>query len=197
MTKHQIYVSYAEANEGWVIDLIKVLKQGLFEQLGKIDEESIWGKYMLRGIDQKQITKERINNATYLIVILSPAYLNTLGAQEVEFFNKLNNVIVIEHDKIDRIPKMEDIIGYRFWKEDERKNITVFDKKSQVFHKIIKQMARDIAILLSQPAPQNTSNAENISKLVSNIIHIHGNVVHSNINIGDNSQQVVELKESQ
>ncbi len=189
MTEYKIYISYADANENWVIDFVKQLKNSLREQLGELDDNFIWAKYMLRGIDLIQTKNEHLNNSTCLVVILSPAYLKTVGVQEIESFKNPNNIIVVEHDKVERTGEIADIIGYCFWEQNERREIIVFDKKTQRFRQNVNQMARDIATLCSQQTQEASKPHSEKSNILTRYVRICGDVINSNISIGDNSTQ--------
>lgn len=96
---HQLYVSYADADEEWAIHFVNNLKACLRKQLGEIDDNFIWAKYMQRGIGNKQDIRQRhLSASKYLLMILSPAYLKTIGNSEIELFGRIDNVIPVEHN---------------------------------------------------------------------------------------------------
>ncbi len=164
--KHTLYISYADADEDWVIDFVKNLKVNLpCQQLKeKIGDSFIWAKYMASGLDKPQDFQKHLNNSRYLIVVLSGAYLAEMD--EIDKFNNKENIIVVEHDKVDRPKKLKEPIGYRFWKEDKTgTSIKQFSKRtcSTSYLNEIEQIARDFAkklIELSHPAEEQNSNQQ-------------------------------------
>ena len=152
-TKHQIYVSYAEADEDWVIEFIKNLKVYLRKQLGEIDDNFIWGKYKLRGIDNEStVIQEHLRKSKYLFVVLSNAYLRTIGETDIEIFGDVHRIIVVEHYKVVSPPKLTSNQGYKFWIEDERGNIQQYALPKSLhedeYYQLLGNMSRDIAELV-------------------------------------------------
>jgi len=154
MLKHKIYISYAEADEEWVIQFIRWLKVYLRKQLGTIDENLICAKYFLKDniIAESQ---KCLDNADILITILSPAYLRLNQNIEIDdFLNKKGensgHIFVIEHNKVKCPKNIENFYGYKFWYEDDRENIHILgmpqlkDKESKYYQKI-DEVARDLA----------------------------------------------------
>ncbi|MCV6637830.1 hypothetical protein [Candidatus Albibeggiatoa sp. nov. NOAA] len=145
--KHIFYISYADADNGWVEDFVKNLTLYLHKQLGEIDDGFIWAKYMLYGNETKQTQQKYLNNSTYLIAILSPAYFKTINTQEIEEFNNLENLIIVEHDKVNRPEELKNFVGYSFWKEERNGKIKQFTKNicGISYTSTVKQIARDLA----------------------------------------------------
>jgi len=85
MLKHKIYISYAEADEEWVVQFIRWLKVSLKKQLGIIGENLICAKYFLKG-DIIAESQKCLDNTDILIAILSPAYLRLNQNIEINDF---------------------------------------------------------------------------------------------------------------
>ncbi len=150
-TQYQIYVSYADADKDWVINLVNGLKVYLRRQLGELSDNFIWAKYMLHGNENRlTIPKQRLQQSKYLLTLLSPAYLNTVGNSEIDSFANADNILVVECDKIRRPEKLQSFSGYQFWHEDKTGNVirrgdpkpTVDEKE---YYRLLDQVARDIA----------------------------------------------------
>lgn len=150
--QHTIYVSYADADEEWVVHFIDNLKVYLRKQVGEIDENFIWARYMLRGTDNKETDpRQHLKNSKYLLVILSNAYLNTDVKKEIGSFKAKKNFIVVEHDKIERPSPLSTMKGYHFWDSDEKERVVRWgtpavpnDITHHRYHQLLEQMARDI-----------------------------------------------------
>lgn len=184
MTNHQIYVSYADAK--WAINFIDDLKNALCKQLGKISDDFIWAKYRLKGTDDKLLTpKHHLRQSHYLLVIWSPAYLITIGELDINEFSSMERVILVEHDKAEKTAILNTCVGYQFWKEN-KKGIVVAKSKSQ-YMLIIQQLARDIAD--KHPITTDNSKISTGDKAKNAQININGDVLNSNISIGNNNQQ--------
>ncbi|MEZ5672234.1 MAG: TIR domain-containing protein [Thiotrichaceae bacterium] len=100
--QHQIYVSYADADKDWVTDLVENLKVYLRKQLDEINDNFIQARYRMRGNDRITDSEIHLKKTRYLLVILSPAYLRSEWKKEIDLFNDIEHVIVVEHDKIQR-----------------------------------------------------------------------------------------------
>jgi len=161
-TQYQIYVSYADADKDWVINLVNGLKVYLRRQLGELSDNFIWAKYMLHGNENRlTIPKQRLQQSKYLLTLLSPAYLNTVGNSEIDSFANADNILVVECDKIRRPEKLQSFSGYQFWNEDKMGNVvrwadpepTAHEKE---YYRLLDQMARDIASFVSSQPPQDS-----------------------------------------
>jgi len=103
----QIFLSYADADEKWVIRFINQLKPELLHNIGDESSFSTWGKYNLRGIEDKiQTPKNKIADSSSMFVFLSKAYVNTIHVSEIDEFCKRNvngQFYVIYLDRIDSL----------------------------------------------------------------------------------------------
>lgn len=155
--RHVIYVSYADADKDWVVHFVKGLKVYLRKQLGEIDDDFIWAKYVLRGNENRLIIPgQHLQQSKYLLTILSPAYLKTMGNSEIDLFANANNILVVECDKIRRPEKLELFAGYQFWHEDKTGNVTRWgypepQPNEREYYRLLDQMAQDIAKVVDKP----------------------------------------------
>jgi len=149
-SQHEIYVSYAEANEDWVIQLIKQLKSDLKGFLGKIDKNFIWAKYLLKGADDKILTpKKHLAQSKILLVVLSPAYIREGLEQElIDFIEKTDEnaerIFVIEYSETERPDQVKNIVGYKFWYEDDREKEQLIITGSEKYFKTVRNIAYDL-----------------------------------------------------
>ncbi len=124
LDQHTIYVSYADADEEWVVHFVNGLKVYLRKQLGKIDDNFIWAKFVPIGFGNKQeILQRHLKASEYLLVVMSPAYLKTIGNSEINLFDEMNNLILVEHDRVNLSEKLQPCSIYKFWYENERGEI--------------------------------------------------------------------------
>jgi len=165
--KHQIYVSYADADEEWVIHFVKGLKDNLRHQLGGIDDNFIWAKFMPLGLGNKQeILQRHLKASEYLLVVMSPAYLKAIGNSEIASFGKIDDLILIEHDKVRLPDDLQSLNSYPFWHEDDRGQIIklgfpVPDVKEGKYFQLLDRVARAIqshnSVSNQQPTEPNLS----------------------------------------
>jgi nucleoside phosphorylase len=161
-TQHQIYVSYADADEDWVVTLVNNLKAYLRKQLCQLDDGFIWAKYMLKRHENRLETpKQRLQQSKYLLTILSPVYLKTIGDSEINLFNNVDNIFVVECYKTHRPEKLELFVGYKFWHEDKTGNVIRWADPEPLpnereYYRLLDQMARDIASFVSSQPPQDS-----------------------------------------
>jgi len=150
--QHVIYVSYEDADEDWVVTFINNLNGYLRKHLGKstVDDNFIWANYMLIGNENcSEISQQRLQQSKYLLTILSPAYLNTIKDREINLFNNVNNIFVVECYKTHRPEKLELFAGYQFWHEDKTGNVVRWADPEPLpdereYYRLLDQMARDI-----------------------------------------------------
>ena len=134
-TKHDIFVSYARvdneplpgADKGWVTTLINGLKNLLGQKLGRRDAYSLWMDYESRS--DEPATPEIINqleNSIILLVILSPAYLESEWCR-LELNTFLANIceeseclFIIERSEVERPKPINHLMGYKFWIRNKR-----------------------------------------------------------------------------
>ncbi|MEZ5672232.1 MAG: hypothetical protein R3E08_07520 [Thiotrichaceae bacterium] len=177
--EHVIYVSYADADRKWVIHFVNNLKVYLRKQLGKIDDDFIWARYMLRGSDNiAETTKQHIAKSKYMLTILSNAYLNDIGNTEIDLFGNIDNSFVVEHDQIIGTEKFKKIEGYyKFWSEGGNGSVVRLadpaptHKEPEYYH-LLDQIARDIVekyeglndnTTVNQNIPEQIPSNSNIS----------------------------------
>ena len=160
--KNTIYISYADADEEWVISFVNDLKVYLRGQLGEISDDFIWAKYMLKGFEDKVETpQQRLQNSTYLFVIFSNAYLRTTGNKDIELHNDINTVFAIEHDEIKLPESLQAKKGYQFWDKDERNNITrlaLYGNKEPKYYQLLDEIAHHINEHLTQNSDEIPDN---------------------------------------
>jgi len=155
--RHVIYVSYADADEEWVIHFVNGLKVYLRRNIGEIDDNFIWAKYMLRGIDNRsKVPQQHLQQSRYLLTVLSPAYLKTMGDSEINLFKNVDNIFVVECGKTDRPEKLKSFNGYQFWHEDKVGNVVRWTDPEPLpnereYYRLLDQMARDIAKTIYEP----------------------------------------------
>jgi hypothetical protein len=137
--KNDVFVSYAHvddepmpgAKEGWVTTLIKGLRTGLSQKLGRSDVFELWIDHKLsRNVKITPQIMEMLQQTATLIVILSPGYLASDWCQrEADTFLKFigervrsgSRVFIVERDKFEdskRPPEFSELLGYRFWVQD-------------------------------------------------------------------------------
>ena len=154
--KHQIYVSYADADEKWVVSFVGHLKDNLRQQLGKIDNDFIWAKYMPLGIGNKQdILQRHLSASKYLLVIASPAYFATIKNSEIDAFGKVDNLILVEYNKVELPENLQSLNSYQFWHEDDRGRALsyanpVATSSEPQYYRLLAEMARDIVYASNQ-----------------------------------------------
>ena len=165
--KHEIYISYADADEDWVTCFTEDLRRCLRGQLGKISDNFIWARFMLRGIDNAVETpREHLKNSKWLLVILSNAYLREIGSTDIDLFGHIDNIIVVEHDEVVKPKELKSKVGYQFWEKDEKGNFVRYGypkpvpDKAQNYFQLLDNMARDIAEKISLSATKNTTQDE-------------------------------------
>jgi len=145
-----IYVSYADADEDWVITLVNGLKMYLRKQLGELDDNFIWAKYMLRGRENRlTVPLQYLQQSRYLLTVLSPAYLKIIGDHEIDLFNNIDNIFIAECNKTKRPKKLELLASYRFWHEDKTGEVIRWADPEPLsdereYYRLLDQMARDI-----------------------------------------------------
>ncbi len=163
--QHVIYVSYADADKDWVINFVDGLKVYLRKQLGELDDHFIWARYMLCGNENRLTVPQRhLQQSKCLLTILSPAYLKTIGNSEIDLFANVDNILIVECDKIRRTEKTSCSEGYRFWGEDKIGRVVRWgDPKpmddEKEYYRLLDQMARDIAKMVKPEeaiVPSNT-----------------------------------------
>jgi hypothetical protein len=148
--EHVIYVSYEDADKDRVINLVNRLKVCLRKQLGKIDDNFIWAKYMLRGNENCSKTpQQHLQQSKYLLTVLSPAYMGTIGDIEIEFFKNADGIFVVECDRTCRPEKLKSFKGYKFWHEDKIGNVVRW-VKDRKYYRLLDQIARDIAAVIGK-----------------------------------------------
>jgi nucleoside phosphorylase len=166
--KHQIYVSYADADKDWVVHFVNGLKVYLRKQLGEIDDNFIWAKFMPLGLGNKQeILQRHLKASEYLLVILSPAYLKTMGNSEIDLFGKIDALILVEHSRVSLPDDLQYLSSHPFWYEDERGRIVqigfpVPDVNERKYFHLLAEIAHDITqshnhVSNQQPTEPNLS----------------------------------------
>jgi len=85
-TQHQIYVSYADADEDWVVTFISELKVFLRNQQVTIDNNFIWYKRLLNKFDNTKESIEHLAVSRYVLIISTPDYKHIMG-NELDFPN--------------------------------------------------------------------------------------------------------------
>jgi len=154
--KHVIYVSYADADRKWVIHLVSQLQSYLARQLGQIDNNFIWARYMLKRHENRStVPQQHLQQSTYLLTVLSPAYIKTMNDSEINSFNNIDHIFVVECYETCRPEKLKHFEGYRFWHEDETKKVVRWaDPKpnpdEREYYRLLDQMARDIAETINE-----------------------------------------------
>jgi len=172
--QHVIYVSYADADEDWVVNLVNQLKIYLRKQGTDIDDNFIWAKYMLRNNENRsKVPQQHLQQSKYLLTILSPAYLKTMSNTEINSLANADNIFVVESDKIRRPEKLQSFGGYQFWNEDKVGNVVRWADPEPTTHeaqyyRLLDQMARDIAqSLASQPQQDSVTKPETVPSIQS------------------------------
>src|SRR5215472_16327436 len=133
---YDIFVSYAHVNnrpypgneEGWVSTLIKVIRHGLSEKLGREDSYSLWMDTQLSR--HSPITPEIIKTlrkSATMLIILSPGDLasecclrekNPFLSTVQDRLRSGSRTFIVEMDRLEdnkRPPEFGDLLGYRFW----------------------------------------------------------------------------------
>jgi len=162
--QHTIYVSYADADEDWVVHFVNGLKVYLRKQLGKIDDNFIWAKFMPLGPGNKQeILQQHLQASKYLLIIMSPAYL-TMGNSEIASFNRGDDhLILVEHNEVslpDNLRFLKELVSYQFWYKDDKgrtmslANPVPTTEEPQYF-RLLAEIAYDIVKHLNDSLPQN------------------------------------------
>jgi hypothetical protein len=152
-----IYVSYADADEDWVITLVNGLKMYLRKQLGELDDNFIWAKYMLRGRENRlTVPPQYLQQSRYLLIVLSPAYLKIIGDHEIDLFNNVDYIFIVECNKTKRPKKLEPLTSYQFWHEDKTGEVIRWADPEPLsderkYYRLLDQMARDIATVVNKP----------------------------------------------
>jgi hypothetical protein len=141
--KHDVFISYAhldnkpylESEPGWVSQLVKLLHTRLAQELGT-DDIDIWMDYRLQGKDAvTPAITEALAGSALLLFVVSNGYLNSPWCgQELASFLKTSvgdrstgsypRLFMVQRTKTDRfgLPEaLQDLIGYRFWKEETGK----------------------------------------------------------------------------
>jgi TIR domain len=134
--KHDIFVSYAHVDDvplvdtrGWVSTFVGCLRTLLAMRLGRADAYSIWMDRSLLGNEPfSDALLQNINESAALIIILSPAYLQSEWCRkERNAFletirnksNADNRVFVVETLPTERKTwpeEFKNLLGYPFWK---------------------------------------------------------------------------------
>jgi len=209
---NKIYISYAEADEEWVVQFVKSLKINLKKQLGSIDDVSIWAKYMLRGTDNKDTEPQKhLSDSTILLAILSPAYLRLKQYTEINnFLNKIGEnsgrIFIIEHNKIERPKNIKNLYGYQFWYEDDRENVHILgmSQLENEYHQKILELSQDLAEKIQtvenekigkSSAKEQKSTVSNDTQTTQITLKNTGTIQNANINLGDNNQQFLQQPE--
>lgn len=159
--KNKIFISYADADEDWVVNFINYLKIQLRKQLGDIHDGLIWAKSMIKKLENKEETiTKHLKESNYLITILSPAYLKTGTIVDIEQFSNAKNIIVIEHNEVERPEKLKNTEGYFFWKKLKTGKIVQYEKNTykSSFYQQMKEVAKDLAELLEKKTIQEKQN---------------------------------------
>ena len=87
------------------------------------------------------------------MMVLSPAYSNTISTQIDNFLDKREEnsgrIFIIEHNKVKRPKNIENLYGYKFWYEDDRENIHILGmpqlkNKEDEYYQKISEVARDL-----------------------------------------------------
>ena len=186
--QHTIYVSYADVDEEWVIHFINGLKVYLRKQLGEINDNFIWAKFMPHGFGNNQeILQQHLKTSEYLLVILSPAYLKTMGNSEIDSFNNNDHLILVEHDKVTlpdnlRFLEEKELVSYKFWDEDDKgrtmslanpvpttEEPQYFRRLAEVAYDIVKR--DDSSNQMFDPAMTEVSNITSLQKIFRVFIH--------------------------
>jgi hypothetical protein len=138
--KHDIFVSYAHVDnqpfpgtkEGWVTTLVKGLRRGLSQKLGRGDIFELWIDHNLsRNVNITTQILETLEQTATLLVILSPAYIASDWCQKEKdtFLNFVeervrlgSGIFIVERDKFEddqRPTEFRELLGYRFWVQDQ------------------------------------------------------------------------------
>jgi hypothetical protein len=172
--KYDIFVSYAHvddqplpgADEGWVTTLVKGLRTGLSQKLGRDDAFELWiDQKLSRNVEITPKIMETLRRTATLVVILSPGYLASDWCQrEQDNFLKLtrdfrseSRVFVVERDKLKdsvRPSEFKELKGYRFWVQDREgspprtlglpkpnpQDIRYYDKLNELITELAKEL---------------------------------------------------------
>ena len=162
--QHTIYVSYADADEDWVVHFVNGLKVYLRKQLGEIDDNFILAKFMRLGPGNKQeILQQHLQASKYLLIIMSPAYLKAMGNSEIASFGKIDALILVEHNKVtlpNNLRFLKELVSYQFWYKDDKgrtmslANPVPTTEEPQYF-RLLAEIAYDIVKHLNDSLPQN------------------------------------------
>jgi len=204
--RHTIYVSYADADEEWVKHFVNNLKTYLRKQLGEIEDDFVWAKYMQIDIGNKQdILLQHLRESKYLLVIASPAYFRKIGNSEIDAFGKVDNLIPVEHNKVELPENLQSLTSYKFWYEDDKGRALFYANpvptpSEPQYYRLLAEMACDIVRCLNisqnQPSPASDSMSDSISTTeVANTVS-SSKPVHVFINAVEKDRQLaVEIQQ--
>ncbi|MCK5719690.1 MAG: TIR domain-containing protein [Thiomargarita sp.] len=134
--KHDIFVSYAHVDNeslipgrtGWVTTLVNGLKKELAKQLGREDAFSLWMDHGLRGNEAvtPDIDNQLKNSATFIFFATRGYFASHWCRLEFHSFLKqvgegsgrLFMVVTKPLDAEQKLPEIEELAGYDFWKKD-------------------------------------------------------------------------------
>lgn len=193
--RHTIYVSYADADEEWVIHFVNGLKFYLRKQLGEIDEDFIWAKYMPLGTGNKQdILLQHLRASKYLLVIASPAYFTTIKNSEIDAFGKVDNLIPVEHNKVELPENLQLLNRYQFWYEDNKGRTLFYANPVPTpgepqYYRLLAEMAYDIVKCLNTPQNRSSGSDSISTTEVANTVS-SSEPVHVFINAVEKDRQL-------
>jgi hypothetical protein len=135
-SKPLIFVSYAQVDDaplagrkGWVTTLVTQLKSVLAMQMGRKEFFDFWMDHSLAG--NEPLTpkiEETVRGADVLLIVFSKGYVMSewcqkeMGLFHAELRKRRSSgarVFVVDFGKVDRPKVLADLLGYRFWDEDE------------------------------------------------------------------------------
>jgi TIR domain-containing protein len=202
--KHDIFVSYARVDDvpvvqecGWVSTLVGRIKALLAMRLGQAHAYSIWmDKYLTGNEPFPDMLIENIRQSALLIIIMSPAYLQSEWCRKESnaFLENLKKdphhdgrVFIVEMTPTQRAhwpAELRDLVASRFWQDEDGLPVTLgfpsIEQHQQEYLKALNvlvahlarklhDLAQDLARLpvdLVDPRPRPEA-AEEISNEVS------------------------------
>ena len=189
--KHDVFVSYAHSDnmpvigsEGWVTSLVRNLKSFLARRLGRTDAYSIWmdRRFDLNAPIPQAIT-ENLERSAALLVVLSPAYLNSEWCRrEANHFLETirrsrtsgGRVFIVEMLPTDRESwpaEFKDIVSCRLWERSSAEAIVTLgfpqpSSSDRTYFAVLDRLANSIAAVIQKFRQRLTGDDQSLRPMV-------------------------------
>lgn len=171
--KNDIFVSYLHRDDvpvssdiGWVSSFVHRIEDSLDQRFGRAGICSLWMRRSLPVNEHLSAgTMDAVQNSAILLVMMSPAYLRSMGAgEEATAFLKsftdkqseLRRILVVEVQPTERShwpPSLHNVTSLRLWDQD---TCIMFPEDGEQYHESLLALVRRITDLLKQLASETS-----------------------------------------